>query len=197
MGEGEENEAASNRRAEALLAAYTAGTLSEPFAVLVASHLQMRALDRVRRSYGGEIGQPAPWPRRAMALEIAAFMPLALRHYVSSHLGVFEWRTILPGIKRCRIARGVHGEASFLRCRPGSAIPWHTHAGLEAVLVLQGAFSDASGRYAVGDIAVSDPSTNHRPVADRTGECIILIVLEAPVRLTGTFGRMMQLLFGA
>src|SRR5580692_185137 len=35
----------SRRRIDALLAAYAAGTLSEPFAVLVAAHLQMKADD--------------------------------------------------------------------------------------------------------------------------------------------------------
>lgn len=191
-----------NRLAETLLAAYAAGTLSEPFAVLVASYLQVTAIDRARRVYGNgqfESRSLESWPRQATAGldQIGPLLPLALRHYVSRHLGVLEWRTILPGIKRCRIAHGTWGEASFLRCRPGSAIPWHTHVGLETVLVLQGGFSDASGHYAVGDIAVTDGSIKHRPIADRTGECIIFIVLDAPVRLTGLFGRLIQRLFGS
>src|ERR1700686_3062478 len=53
--------AKSDRPVEALLGAFAAGTLSEPFAVLVASHLQMKAvpipahrerqLARARRSH--------------------------------------------------------------------------------------------------------------------------------------------------
>ncbi|HEY6259582.1 MAG TPA: cupin domain-containing protein [Xanthobacteraceae bacterium] len=199
MGDGGTSGAASSRLTETLLAAYTAGTLSEPFAVLVASHLQLTAVHRVRRAYGEIIPQHEPWPRQPMpGLHlITAFMPLALRYYVSRHLGLFEWRTILPGIKRCLIARDARGEASFLRCRPGSAIPSHTHAGLEAVLVLQGAFSDHNGHYAVGDMAVADGTIEHRPVADHPLECIIFMVLEAPVRLTGPFGRVIQRIFGA
>lgn len=201
MVEGARREVEANRHAKALLAAYSAGTLSEPFAVLVASHLQMTAVDRVRRAYGEGQLESSPlesWPPQAPAGldEIGALLPLALRHYASRHLGVLQWRTILPGIKRCRIAHGAWGEASFLRCRPGAAIPWHTHAGLEAVLVLRGGFADASGHYGVGDIAVTDGSVEHRPVADRAGECIIFLVLEAPVRLIGLFGRLVQRLFG-
>jgi putative transcriptional regulator len=199
--EGARSEVEANRHAKALLAAYAAGALSEPFAVLVASHLQMTAVDRVRRAYGEGRFESLPlesWPRQAPSGldEIGALLPLALRHYASRHLGALEWRTILPGIKRCRIAYGAWGEAIFLRCRPGAAIPWHTHTGLEAVLVLRGGFGDASGHYGVGDISVTDGSVAHRPVADRAGECIIFVVLEAQVRLTGLFSRLVQRLFG-
>lgn len=186
------------RRIDALLAAYAAGTLSTPFSVLVASHLQITAINQRLRPYGAPEPHREPWPcERVVALDqIGAFMPLALRYFVSRHLDVLEWRVFLPGIKRCLIWRDAKGEASFLRCRPGAAIPSHTHQGREAVLVLQGGFSDAGGHYGVGDIAVSDGSIDHRPVADRTLECIIFIVLEAPVRLTGRLGSFIQWLFG-
>jgi putative transcriptional regulator len=124
-------------------------------------------------------------------------MPLALRSYVGRHLGTPEWRTILPGLERCRISRDGRADASFLRCRPGKAIPAHTHQGLEAVLVLQGGFRDADRHYAPGEIAVADGTIDHRPVADRSGQCIIFVVLEAPIRLTGPFGRLIQRVFGA
>jgi len=190
------SEAGSGRPTQTLLAAYAAGTLSEPFAVLVASHLQMRADSR---AYAVSTSNRERWPRQPLrgVDQMIAFMPLALRSYVGRHLGALEWRTILPGLQQCRIARDAHAEASFLRCRPGKAIPAHTHAGREAVLVLQGGFHDANGHYGPGDMAVADGTINHRPVADRTGECIIFVVLEAPVRLTGRFGRLVQRMFGA
>jgi putative transcriptional regulator len=194
VSDSEPNEAESNRPAKALLAAYAAGTLSEPFAVLVASHLQMRA-DRQAR--GGSAG--ARWPYQPMTGgdPMNALMPLALRAYVGRHLGALEWRTILPGLERCRIAHDARAEASFLRCRPGKAIPAHTHEGREAVLVLQGGFRDQNGHHAQGDVAVADGTIAHRPVADQAGACIIFVVLEAPVRLTGPFGRLVQRIFGA
>jgi putative transcriptional regulator len=189
------NEAEAIRPAEALLAAYVAGTLSEPFAVLVASHLQMRADSPAHRA---PIFDPAHWRRQPMpgVEQINAFMPLALRSYVGRHLGALEWRTILPGLEQCRIAEDARGDASFLRCRPGKAIPAHTHDGREAVLVLQGGFRDQNGHYGPGDIAVADDAIDHRPVADRSVDCIIFLVLEAPVRLTGPFGRLVQRIFG-
>jgi putative transcriptional regulator len=196
MSDSGPSAAKSSRPTETLLAAYAAGTLSEPFAVLVASHLQMKADSRAQ---GASIAHHQHWPHRPMPGldQMSAFMPLALRSYVSRHLGALEWRRILPSIERCRISRDARGEASFLRCRPGSAIPAHTHEGHEAVLVLQGGFRDANGHYAAGDIAVADDTIDHRPVADRPLECIIFVVLEAPVRLTGPFGRLVQRIFRA
>jgi putative transcriptional regulator len=188
-------EADFHRPTRTLLAAHAAGTLSEPFAVLVASHLQMRAeradavsmLDHERR------------PRHLLPdlEQLNVFMPLALRTYVGRQLDALEWRTILPGLERCRIVRDAGAEASFLRCRPGTAIPAHTHKGREAVLVLQGSFHDRNGHYAVGDIAVADDTIDHRPVADGSVACITFVVLEAPVRLTGPLGRLLQRIFGA
>jgi putative transcriptional regulator len=196
VSDSESSEAESSRPTKSLLAAYAAGTLSEPFAVLVASHLQMKA---DRRPDGVSIPHDARWPRPPTpgVDQMNVFMPLALRSYVGRHLGTPEWRTILPGLERCRISRDARADASFLRCRAGKAIPAHTHQGLEAVLVLQGGFRDADRHYAPGEIAVADGSIDHRPVADRSGQCIIFVVLEAPIRLTGPFGRLIQRVFGA
>jgi putative transcriptional regulator len=182
MPEASDSERGPVRRIDALLAAYAAGTLSEPFAVLAASHLQMKA------------DKPLAPTQPISALDdMHALMPLALRSYVGRHLaGAVEWRSILPGLKLCRIARDAQADASLLRCRPGKAIPAHTHAGLEAVLVLQGGFCDATGHYTTGDIAVADDTIAHRPIADGAADCIIFIVRQAPVRLTGRFGRFMQ-----
>ena len=184
--------AVSVGRVEKLLVAFAIGTLAEPFAVLAASHRQMKADDRLPATLAEALR-----PHRPISVlnEMEALMPLALRAYVARHLGAPKWRTILPGIKQCRIPGDSRADASFLRCRPGSAIPAHTHAGLEAVLVLQGAFSDAHGHYVRGDIAVADPTIDHRPVADPTEECIIFIVQEAPVKLTGPFGSLVQRVF--
>jgi putative transcriptional regulator len=192
-GETGDGGADSGKRIEALLGAFAAGTLAEPFAVLVASHRQMKTCDQLPAALADILR-----PRHTISVlsEMEALMPLALRAYVARHLGAPRWRTILPGIKQCRIPGDARAEASFLRCRPGSAIPAHTHAGLEAVLVLQGAFSDAHGHYVRGDMAVADPTIDHRPVADPAEECIIFIVQEAEVKLTGPIGRIIQRVVG-
>ncbi len=195
MSDSGPSEAGPRRRTDALLGAYAAGTLSEPFAVLVAAHLQMRAESGAQAA---SISDRGHWPHQPMAglEQMNVFLPLALRSYVGRHLGALEWSTLLPGLERCRIARHARVEASLLRCRPGKAIPAHTHEGLEAALVLQGGFRDQNGHYIRGDIEVADATINHRPVADRPLGCIIFVALEAPVRLTGPIGRLLQHIFG-
>jgi putative transcriptional regulator len=205
VADGGPSEAERSRPAERLLAAYAAGTLSEPFAVLVASHLQMTAespppgfnIPGSNTLGSVSIARHERRPSRSVPTidQLNVFMPLALRSYVGRHLGVPEWRTLVPGLEECRVFRDARSEASFLRCRPGKAIPAHTHGGLEAVLVLQGGFRDQGGHHGVGDIAVADGAVDHRPVADRAVECIIFVVQEAPVRLTGPIGRLVQRLF--
>lgn len=191
MSDSGSSEAESSRPTDALLAAYAAGSLSEPFAVLVAAHLQMRAAGRPAAPAILSHGRP----RTPAAGQINVFMPLALRSYVGRHLGVPEWRTIWLGLEECRISSHAGMVASFLRCRPGRSVPAHTHRGLEAALVLEGGFRDGGGHYLPGDIAVADRTVDHRPVADRDGTCTIFIVQEAPLRLTGWFGRIIQRIF--
>ena len=43
-----------------------------------------------------------------------------------------------------------------------------------------------------GDVAEADPSVNHQPVADPGEDCICLAVTDAPLRLTGPFGRLLN-----
>jgi putative transcriptional regulator len=179
---------------ESLLAAHAVNGLSEPFAVVVAAHLQMKADMATAALPVADVRRAARSPASEAT---TALMPLALRSYVGRHLGgALRWRTLLPGLKLCGVASDANGYAGFLRCRPGKAIPAHTHQGIEAVLVLQGGFHDADGNYVRGDLAVADGTVDHRPVAHGPQECVIFMVLGAPVKLTGPFGRFIPGTFG-
>jgi putative transcriptional regulator len=206
------------RLIDSLLASYAAGTLSEPLTVLVASHLQIKAENRLfvedLEAAGGMLLdqiEPVPLPdrdRRLAAVQSSCAMvadqrlpgasgagdllPPALRAYFGDAFDSCRWRMWLPGIKQCRIAKNADAEVSFLRCRAGKTVPAHSHNGLETALVLSGGFRDASGQYARGDIAVADDQVDHQPVIDRDAECIIFLVLEGSVRLTGPFGWLLQ-----
>lgn len=101
------NSGGIERRVGAPLAAYAAGTLWEPFAVLVASHLQMKAANLpydLSKSY-------ERWSSPMSAID--QMNELLLRSYVSRHLSGLAWRMFLPGIKQCRIAQDMRGDASF------------------------------------------------------------------------------------
>jgi putative transcriptional regulator len=210
------------RLIDSLLASYAAGTLSEPLAVLVASHLQIKADNRLYvenlEAAGGmlldEI-EPVPLPDRDRRLASVQsmcatieergssgakmtndLMPPALRAYFGNAFDACSWRALLPGIKQCLIAKDAAAEVSFLRCRAGKTVPAHAHDGFEAALVLAGGLRDASGQYARGDIIVADDTIVHQPVIDRDVECIVFLVLEGSVRLTSPFGRLVQLVIG-
>lgn len=123
-------------------------------------------------------------------------LPAALRRYIGCELAQLPWRAVLGGVEQAVIAEGRFGEASFLRCRAGKRFRWHGHTGLEAILVLKGAFSNEQGHYGIGDIAVADESCIHRPEVDQAGEFICFRVAQDPMKVQGPVGRMLEQIFG-
>lgn len=76
-------------------------------------------------------------------------------------------------------------------CAGGKA-PAHTHRGNETTVVLQGAFTDNKGVFNQWDFVVLDEHDEHKPVALEGDDCITLSVLSAPLKLTGTFTRLLN-----
>ncbi len=58
--------------------------------------------------------------------------------------------------------------------------------------MLEGSFTDETGRYARGDVSVADPEVTHQPVAGRECDCICLAVTDAPLKMTGPLGRILN-----
>ena len=85
----------------------------------------------------------------------------------------------------------------MLWIRGGRRMPSHTHEGSEITLVLSGAFSDVTGRYARGDIAIAEADLDHRPMTDAGEDCLCFAVTDAPLHLTGPVGRLLERVFGA
>jgi putative transcriptional regulator len=108
-------------------------------------------------------------------------VPRPLRGYLGSTLDSLAWKSRGSGRNaEVDLLAGHPGiRTRLLRIRGGTAVPRHTHEGNELTLVLAGGFSDASGHYLKG----------HRPVADAGADCLCLAVTDAPLRLTGRFGR--------
>jgi putative transcriptional regulator len=65
----------------------------------------------------------------------------------------------------------------------------HTHDGMEVTLVLSGAFSDKTGRFARGDIEIGDDELDHQPIVETGQDCVCFVVADGALRLTGPFGR--------
>jgi putative transcriptional regulator len=207
---------------EALLG-YASGALGEAESVLVATHLALcpGCRDRVTvyESLGGEVLkqiEPSSLSDDAFAKTMACLsdvetveapvasadfdhatlttLPRPLRDYIGGNLDALPWKSRGRGVKELPVEIGDGSvRASLLRIRPGESIPQHTHEGVESTLVLKGAFSDETGTYARGDVAIATEDHDHSPVAGTADECICFAVIEGPLRFTGPIGRVLNL----
>ncbi len=205
----------------ALIGGYCAGTLNPALHVLVETHLSISPRNRRYASVLDEIGAdsllmaeqdaPAPVSRRDQRLasifassEIArptntqpcAVLPAPLQAYLGKGLNDLRWKRVLPGLKEYSLARETGLDVSLLWIAAGRKMPTHTHDGSEVTLVLKGSFSDSTGRYSRGDIAIADSELNHQPIADAQEDCICFVVNDAPLHMTGPVGRIFDKLFG-
>ncbi len=83
-------------------------------------------------------------------------------------------------------------EVSLQRIKAGDSVPEHDHRGTEITVVLEGSFSDAEGIYQAGDFLVKEPGDIHQPISARHQDCLCLTVQEAPVKLTGFWGKLLN-----
>ena len=201
---------------DALLAAYCAGALDRPTHALVASHLLLNPRNRrfvasLEDLAAGEVARVEPKPLRNRDARLSAVfasaspqaasapssvLPAPLLRLIGSDLNDLKWRTKLPGVREYRISESDRGEASILWVGAGRRVPSHTHDGSEITLVLKGAFADVTGRYGRGDIAIAEADLDHRPLTDENEDCICFAVTDAPLRLTGPVGRILDRFFG-
>ena len=68
----------------------------------------------------------------------------------------------------------------------------HTHGGSELTLILRGAYRDAIGHFAPGDVADLDSEVEHQPVTVPGVPCICVAATDAPLRFSGWMARLLQ-----
>ena len=206
----------THRPSEELLLGYAAGSLTEPIALVVASHAALcpETADAIRRleGVGGALLEglapaamkpdaldralasldlaPAP-PRAIVTAEARALLPAPVWPYVKGDLKNLAWRRRSSAIETAELVGESGKRSAFLmRVKGGHPVPRHTHRGLELTLVLTGAYCDASHCFVRGDIQVADPTIDHQPMAQDGEDCICLVALEAPIWFTGPVGRL-------
>jgi putative transcriptional regulator len=205
---------------DSLLARYVAGTLPTPARVLVEAHLELKpdnrikvanleamaglellnidpvALDDRDAMLESVLGSSLPGATRPVLNANERVFPKALYDFVGFDAGDVPWRTKMPGFKEYELGdiEGCHVNLFWIK--PGRTVPAHTHEGSELSLVLDGAFSDARGHYGRGDISVADDSVDHRPSADTGRPCIGFAVMDAPLKLTGSFRQLIGDIIG-
>lgn len=200
---------------DALLMAYSAGTLPEAFDLVVATHVslcdecraRMHEFDAVGGAMMEEAGEiamgadslaatlamiagTAPEPRRATRRR--GIFPQPLQDYVGGDLDAVKWRRVGGGVSDAILRTKGDATVRLLRIPGGVAVPDHGHRGTELTLVLQGAFRDDTDHFGAGDIEVADDALVHRPVACAGEDCICLAATDAPLRFNALIPRLAQ-----
>jgi anti-sigma factor ChrR (cupin superfamily) len=85
------------------------------------------------------------------------------------------------GVEICQLHETGNSPATVavLRYQAGAMVPRHRHAGLETVLVLEGAQSDEKGTYGTGSLVINPAGSIHSVWSERG--CVVLIHWERPV----------------
>lgn len=204
-----------------LLMAYAAGTLPEAFGLIVATHVSMCDECRARMASFDAVGgalldecDTAPLETTSLDAVMAKIngaapardeirmpegdgvIPAPLIDYVGRNFADVKWRGLGGGVKHAVIKTGGKATARLLHIPAGMKLPDHGHKGLEATLVLQGAFSDDDGRFGRGDIEIADEDLDHTPVADAGEDCICLAVTDAPLKFNSWIPRIAQPFLG-
>lgn len=203
-----------------LLLAYAAGALTEGVALALACHASIcrdcrRELERLNAVGGEMMTEVSPAAIGADALdrvlarldepvapapatppldqETRTVVPRPLQRYLGGSLRTLPWHRVGRMFEEVRLPlRGSGVKATLMRIKPGQIMPRHSHSGLEHTLVLAGGYQDNGEAFRRGDYAELDCNNEHQPVADHDGECLCLVVLDAPVRLSGFVGRLIN-----
>lgn len=140
-------------------------------------------------------GSGAPAGATAAALpegvQIADELPAPLRRLLAEQAAA-GWRRRGSVAELDLMADYPGYKTRLLRITAGARVPQHTHDGAEYTLVLEGSFADTTGRYARGDVSVADAEVTHQPVAGQECDCICLVVTDAPLKMTGPVGRILN-----
>lgn len=201
---------------DALLMAYSAGSLPEAFSLTVATHLSMCDECRARLgafdSVGGAlIEQGMVENLSAGSLDATMAMirvggqvetnvrkprstglPAPLKDYVGSGLDKVRWRHVGMGVKQAIVPTSREATARLLFIPAGAAVPDHGHRGTELTLVLQGAFVDEVDHFGPGDLEVANQDLDHTPIADIGADCICLAATDAPLQFRSLLPRLAQ-----
>ncbi len=128
-------------------------------------------------------------------LDDIAGLPLPVLQHAADAAAGRGWTQPTGGVRRLELDLGGETEVEIYRIEPNQAVPRHSHSGMEFTLVLSGGFTDESGSYGPGDLAIKGPQDTHQPVADPGEVCYTLAVRDGDVRLTGLKGFVQRIFF--
>ncbi|WP_035486871.1 ChrR family anti-sigma-E factor [Geminicoccus roseus] len=198
-----------------LLMGYAAGQLPAPMALAVATHAALnpraRGIVRGYEEIGGafladlkpeplapgsleamlaRLDEPPPPPPPMHGLESG--IPPVLARHLPAPLDDMPWTWRGPLCEYPLLTDMDGFDTRFFRLKAGWPVPKHTHEGLELTVVVRGAYSDNTGRYLRGDMAIADAAIDHRPWAERGEDCFCLAVTDAGRKLTDPILRLLN-----
>lgn len=199
-----------------MLLAYASGRLPHAFAMVVAAHVShcdhCRAALEAHQVMGGAVLDRSAQAQLSVGLKDnvmallddvptppePSYRPSGI--YPSAVMQALKgrpirWKSVGMGVRQCILSEDTMGTARLLYIPAGQGVPDHSHNGLELTLVLQGSFSDETGRFGVGDVEIADEDVEHTPVADAGDPCICLAATDAPLRFNAFMPRLLQPLF--
>ena len=195
---------------EMLLMDYAAGALDDALNLLMATHLTLnpaaRRMMMQMEAIGGAIMEQAcaPVPMSAGCLEKmmnmlsdecerpracaeartrcpdAGRLPQDLRRNATGK-GHIVWKRAASGLEVYTFSCSKSPmRTRLMKMAPGFAAPLHRRSDYEFTLVLDGAFTDESGRHIKGDLVIIEERRPQRAVADEVAGCLCLGVTPAP-----------------
>lgn len=200
---------------------YSAGNISEPYALCTRLHLDQCALcrsqvdtldslgavmmesrtsadvddDMFERILGRIDNETATEPDIHTVPKSASAHSNALERMLDSDINDLPWKRQLADVSVMDITHLFPDQPDRIvlqKLTAGGKALEHTHRGQETTLVLQGAFADSNGVFGQWDFVTLDDHDTHKPVALEGDDCITLSVLTAPLKLTGTLTRLLN-----
>lgn len=194
---------------------YSAGNLTEPHALCIRLHLDQCPYCRSRVDMLDSLGAVMMENQPQVSVSDNAFDSILarierepevvrapspvrqspLQKLLGDDLNSLPWKRQLGDVSILDITDrfpGQNEQVVLQKLTAGGKAPAHTHRGQETTIVLQGAFADKKGVFNQWDFVVLNEQDEHKPVALEGDDCITLSVLSAPVKLTGTFARMLN-----
>ena len=207
-----------NHPADELLVSYSAASLPLSQALCISTHLENcnECSQKLRRlkQVGSELmcqlkpSPPSPGLKDQLLDQLDSLtehtetdrhstgnksVPRCLHQFIKSGYDDISWKRLSGDIQSYELCRDQNNaKVELLRIKPGGTSSTHTHMGDEYTVILDGSFSDEAGLYHKGDFLLRDASDKHTPVATLDKYCICLAVTEAPIQLTGFFGRLLN-----
>ncbi len=115
--------------------------------------------------------------------------PPVVEKLIHSKVEDLAWTNATKNLRVSTIMKDEHGLIVGLHhMKSGGRVPRHSHRGNEISIVLEGGFSDELGSYRAGDYIHLSSQHMHSPQADADGDCWLLTLVEAPIKLSGPLG---------